>query len=400
MKNIIEIKKLDHQGRGIGYIDNVITFIPNALVEEQVEVKLTKQSKKYNEGKIISIVKKSTKRIIPECRFYPQCGGCQLQQVSYEDELIYKENKIKEIMKKYASLDEKFIKKIIPNPDLNYRNKVVFHIDNEIGYYQEKTNQLIPIDKCLIADNKINQILNELKKMDLSMINKAMIRVGKNDSLMVFYTDKEPVISDGLSSLVNNIILFDGENHTVQGKDYLIEEIGNYKYKVSPESFFQVNTKGAERLYDLVLNYVKGSNKVLDLYCGVGSIGIYISSVVEEVVGVEINQSAIEDALINKELNKINNIEFINQDVSNYKIEDNFDAIIIDPPRKGLDQITIEYLLSSEAEKIIYIACDPITLSRDLKLLSEVYKVVEVTPVDLFSRTYHVECVVFLKHIS
>ncbi|NLD79198.1 MAG: class I SAM-dependent RNA methyltransferase [Mollicutes bacterium] len=400
MKNIIEIKKLDHQGRGIGYINNIITFIPNALVEEQVEVKLTKQSKKYNEGEIISIVKKSNKRIIPECRFYPQCGGCQLQHLSYEDELIYKENKIKEIMNKYASLDEKLIKKIIPNPDLNYRNKVVFHIDNEIGYYQEKTNQLIPIDHCLIADNKINHILNELKKMDLSMINKAMIRVGKNDSLIVFYTDKEPVISDGLSSLVNNILLFDGENHIVQGKDYLIEEIGNYKYKVSPESFFQVNTKGAERLYDLVLNYVKGSNKVLDLYCGVGSIGIYISSVVEEVVGVEINQSAIEDALINKELNKINNIEFINQDVSNYKIKDNFDTIIIDPPRKGLDQITIEYLLNSEAERIIYIACDPITLSRDLKLLSEVYNVVEVTPVDLFSRTYHLECICLLNKIK
>jgi len=400
MKNIIEIKKLDHQGRGIGYINNIITFIPNALVEEQVEVKLTKQSKKYNEGEIISIVKKSNKRIIPECRFYPQCGGCQLKHLSYEDELIYKENKIKEIMKKYASLDEKLIKKIIPNPDLNYRNKVVFHIDNEIGYYQEKTNQLIPIDYCLIADNRINHILNELKKMDLSMINKAMIRVGKNDSLIVFYTDKEPVISDGLSSLVNNILLFDGENHIVQGKDYLIEEIGNYKYKVSPESFFQVNTKGAERLYDLVLNYVKGSNKVLDLYCGVGSIGIYISSVVEEVVGVEINQSAIEDALINKELNKINNIEFINQDVSNYKIKDNFDTIIIDPPRKGLDQITIDYLLSSEAERIIYVSCDPITLSRDLKLLSEVYNVVEITPVDLFSRTYHVECICLLNKIK
>ena len=202
------------------------------------------------------------------------------------------------------------------------------------------------------------------------------------------------------SSLVNNILLFDGENHIIQGKDYLIEEIGNYKYKVSPESFFQVNTKGAERLYDLVLNYVKGSNKVLDLYCGVGSIGIYISSVVEEVVGVEINQSAIEDALINKELNKINNIEFINQDVSNYKIEDYFDTIIIDPPRKGLDQITIDYLLSSEAERIIYIACDPITLSRDLKLLSEVYDVVEITPVDLFSRTYHVECICLLNKIK
>ena len=139
---------------------------------------------------------------------------------------------------------------------------------------------------------------------------------------------------------------------------------------------------------------------VLDLYCGVGSIGIYISSVVEEVVGVEINQSAIEDALINKELNKINNIEFINQDVSNYKIKDNFDTIIIDPPRKGLDQITIDYLLSSEAERIIYIACDPITLSRDLKLLSEVYNVVEVTPVDLFSRTYHVECICLLNKIK
>lgn len=396
MEEIIDIIKLDHQGRGIGYINNIITFIPNALIGEQIKIKLTKQSKKYQEGEIISIMKASKQRITSSCEFYPQCGGCQFQHLSYENELIYKENKIKEITKKYADINESIINQIIPNVDLNYRNKVTLHVDKQIGYYQEKTQEVVAINKCLIADNKINQILNELKKTTLSDIDKVTIRVSEKDSLLVIYSNNNFVVSDELNLLVNNIVLFDGEKKIIKGKDYFITEIGKYKYQVSSESFFQVNTKGAKLLYDLIYNYVKGSKKVLDLYCGVGSIGIYISDGVEEVVGVEINNSAIEDALINKELNNIKNIEFINQDVSQYS-EYAFDTIIVDPPRKGLDKITVDYLLLSQAEKIIYVACDPITLSRDLKLLGENYIIKEITPIDLFSRTYHVECVCLLE---
>ena len=374
-----EIVKLDNFGRGICYVDGVITFVYNALPNEIVKIKITKKSKKYNEAIVSSYIKKSDKRIEPACEYFSICGGCDLMHISYKDELEFKENKIKDIMYKYACVEKEKIKKIISNDNLNYRNKVTFKVDNGIGFFSKKSNEVLNIDGCFLVNPKINEVLNKIKKEDLKT-NEVMIRTGNNT--MVSFNDKT--------------IVYDN-NYNKIDSDRIIKEIGDYKFYVSSKSFFQVNDYMVKVLYDLILNYVGESNNLLDLYCGTGTIGIYLSSIAKNVLGVEINNSAVDDAFKNKKLNNINNIDFICLDTDKFKIKDNFDTIIVDPPRSGLGKKIINDLLNSNSKKIIYVSCDPITLARDLKILSDKYNVVEITPVDMFPRTYHCESVCVLE---
>lgn len=402
MEYVVEIEKLDHQGRGICFTDGIITFVPNTLVGEKVKVKIVKNTKKIREAIVVSLLEKSSKRIDIKCNNL--CGGCNLLHMSYEDELIYKENKVKEIITKFTNLSSNIVKKIIPNNEYNYRNKATFQVKENIGFYKEKSYEIVPIDKCLLVDEKINEILKVLKKLNLNNIYQIVVRTSKNldESMVVFKangifnTDISP-----LKKIVNTVILFDEKYKTLYGNGYIIDKIGDYSFFISPDSFFQVNTNGAYNLYSKVLEYVGNSNYLLDLYCGTGTIGIFLSNVCNKVLGIEINNYAVKDAIKNKELNRINNINFICKDVALFNDIDSFDTVVVDPPRSGLDKNTISYLLKISPEKIVYVSCDPITLARDLKLLSEKYDCLEITPVDMFSRTYHVEnvCVISLRNI-
>ena len=385
MNNVL-IEKLDHQGRGIARINNKTCFIENALPSEIVDIKITLDKKKYSEGNVIKFIKKSDDRINPICPYFFNCGGCNLMHMSYEDQLMYKENKVKEIIDRYANLP--------------------FHIDNKIGYYAKKSSKIIEIDNCYIVDDSINDILNKLKNINLKNIYEIVIRSSKNISnkMIVLKINKdidENNIILSLKKYVDTIIIYQNRKYkTIYGKGYIFESLGEYKFKISPDSFFQVNTVQAENLYNKVLEYanLKGNENVLDLYCGTGTIGIYLSKYFKKVLGVEINKYAVEDADFNKDLNSINNIEFKCLDASRInQISDKFDTIIVDPPRSGLDKETVEYLKNSLSKKIVYVSCDPITLARDLKLLSEIYDVKEITPFDMFSNTYHVECVCVLN---
>ena len=402
MEYVVEIEKLDHQGRGICFTDGIITFVPNTLIGEKVKIKIVKNTKKIREAIVVSLLEKSSKRIDIKCNNL--CGGCNLLHMSYEDELIYKENKVKEIITKFTNLSSNIVKKIIPNNEYNYRNKATFQVKENIGFYKEKSYEIVPIDKCLLVDEKINEILKVLKKLNLNNIYQIVVRTSKNldESMVVFKangifnTDISP-----LKKIVNTVILFDEKYKTLYGNGYIIDKIGDYSFFISPDSFFQVNTNGAYNLYSKVLEYVGNSNYLLDLYCGTGTIGIFLSNVCNKVLGIEINNYAVKDAIKNKELNRINNINFICKDVALFNDIDSFDTVVVDPPRSGLDKNTISYLLKISPEKIVYVSCDPITLARDLKLLSEKYDCLEITPVDMFSRTYHVEnvCVISLRNI-
>lgn len=397
MEYVVNIEKYDHQGRGIGYTDGIITFIPNALINEKVKIRITKNTKKVREAEVIEIIEKSSDRLEPSCKYFNLCGGCNMMNISYEQELEYKENKVKEIINRYTDIDIKKVKKIIPNKELNYRNKATFQVKDKVGYYKEKSYDIIPIDNCLIVDNKINEILNILKGMDLSNIYQIVVRSSKNlDETMVVFKGTNIDISI-LKDKVSTIILYDKEYKVMSGNGYIVDKIGEYSFIISPESFFQVNTNNAYNLYSKVFEYVNESDNLLDLYCGTGTIGIFLSKICKKVTGVEINKYAVEDALKNKELNRIKNIDFVCSDTANYNELDNFDTVVVDPPRSGLDNKTIDYLLNLKSKKIVYVSCDPVTLARDLKLLSELYDTIEITPVDMFSRTYHVECVCILK---
>lgn len=397
------IDRLDHQGRGIGKIDNKTIFVYDALPNELVDVEVIFENKKFMEGKVIKYIKTSNKRIESDCPYYKQCGGCDLRHINYDEELKYKEDKVKQIIKKFSSINVNVVKPIVGNDVINYRNKATFHIKCKVGYYGKKSNEIISINKCLIVDEKINEILSYLKELDLSSVYEIVVRTSHylDDSMIVIKGNDidEKYYIDKLKDITTNIIINQNREYKIiYGKGYIFDMIGDYKFKISPDSFFQINTVQAKRLYDKVLEYLEPNNdRVLDLYCGTGTIGIYVSKYCKEVYGIEINKYAVEDAFINKEINNVNNIDFKCLDASLINIKDKFDKIIVDPPRSGLDKKTINYLLNSDAKRIVYVSCDPITLARDLELLSNKYDIIEITPVDMFSRTYHVENVCLLE---
>ena len=399
------IDRLDHQGRGIGKIDNKTIFVYDALPNELVDVDIIFENKKIMEGKVIKYLKISPKRIEPICPYFKECGGCDLMHINYDEELKYKENKVKQIVEKFSSIDKNVIKQIVGNDNDFYRNKSTLHVNCKVGYYSKKSKNIVPIDKCYIVDEKINEILNILKQLDLKNIYEVVVRTSKylDDSMIILKINNSinQNIIDRLKEITNNIIIYQNKKYTtLYGNGYIYDMIGEYKFKISPDSFFQINTKQAKKLYDKVLEYLEptSNDKVLDLYCGTGTIGIYISKYVKEVKGIEINKYAVKDAFINEEINKINNINFECLDASDIsKVKEKFDKIIVDPPRNGLDKKTIEYLIKSNVKRIVYVSCDPVTLTRDLELLKDYYDISEITPVDMFSRTYHVENVTLLK---
>lgn len=400
----VEVTKLDHQGRGIAKINDKIIFIPNALPEETVDVDIILEKKKYYEGIIKETINASDKRIKSICPYFEECGGCQFLNMNYQDSLDYKQNKVEEIMNKYLGIKIKINNIVACDNNLYYRNKTTFQVKNDIGFFKEKTNTLIPVDKCYISDIKINDIYKAIKdNINLTNVKQVIIRATKNtlESMVIFktsnYIDNKKII-DILKKKVDSIYIND---ELIYGKGKIIENLCNKNFYISPSSFFQVNTLQAEKLYNKAIAYadIKKEDTVLDLYCGTGTIGIVASDKAKKVIGIELNKEAIKDANENKKLNNINNIEFYAGDVGKILNKNNYkpDIIIVDPPRAGLDSLALAQILNIRPKKLVYVSCDLMTLARDLKLLSNDYDILELTPVDMFPYTAHVESVCALK---
>lgn len=386
---MVEVIKLDHLGRGIGKLDGKIIFIPNALPNEIVSVKIIKDKKRYYEGIVTEYKKLSNKRIQPLCPYYDKCGGCDLMHLDYNDELKFKQEKIENIINQYVNENIK-INKIIGSDNIyNYRNKLTLHINNKIGLYQKQSNDIIEIDKCLIVDDKINKIIKDLKKYKIN--TKEIIIKASDKETMISYNGNISKIEDlNCSNIWENSKL-------IKGNGYIQEKIGNLTFQISPEAFFQVNTKQTKKLYDKikVMANLSKNDQVLDLYCGTGTIGLYLSDACSKVLGVEINEQAINNANNNKKINNIKNAEFIVGDAKKVIKDIKFkpSVIIVDPPRSGLFKGMVDDLIKFKADKIIYVSCDPMTLARDLNILQEHYEITEIQPVDLFPHTHHVECI-------
>ena len=400
----VEVTKLDHQGRGIAKINGKIIFIPNALPEETVDVDIILEKKKYYEGIIKEIINASDKRIKSICPYFEECGGCQFLNMNYQDSLDYKQNKVEEIMNKYLGIKIKINNIVACDNNLYYRNKTTFQVKNDIGFFKEKTNTLIPVDKCYISDIKINDIYKAIKdNINLTNVKQIIIRATKNtlESMVIFktnnYIDNKKII-DILKKKVDSIYIND---ELIYGKGKIIENLCNKNFYISPSSFFQVNTLQAEKLYNKAIAYadIKKEDTVLDLYCGTGTIGIVASDKAKKVIGIELNKEAIKDANENKKLNNINNIEFYAGNVGKILNKNNYkpDIIIVDPPRVGLDSLALAQILNIRPKKLVYVSCDLMTLARDLKLLRNDYDILELTSVDLFPYTAHVESVCALK---
>mgnify|MGYP002586007864 FL=1 len=392
----MKIEKLDYYGRGISRSSGKVYFIENALKDEDVSITLLKEKKKYCEAKLKEISNISKDRTEAKCKYYNICGGCQLMHIKDKKQEEFKKEKVEEILKKFINYN-KDVNDIVFSKNFNYRNKVVLHIkDNKLGFYKNKTNELIEIDKCLLLNPVINDLISYLKKyIELKDIEKITIKVGNKTNEVMLIIDGSIAYYQNLLEIVDVLII---NEKVMTTKDYITSYIGNKKYIIKRNSFFQVNYDISTRMYDKVKDVIvkEKSKNVLDLYCGTGTIGIYISDVVSKITGIEVVSDAIESANTNKKINNVENIEFILgkvEDKLDFISNNNIDTVIVDPPRSGLHKKVIPILEKISPKTIIYVSCDPITMARDIKLLSNNYELVEVTPYDMFPNTYHVECV-------
>ncbi len=392
-----KIEKLDNFGRGISHINNKIVFISNALEDEVVDATTTYSNKKFDEAKVNEIIEVSRMRIKPICPYFDICGGCNLLHMNYDDQLKFKYNKVKDIIFKYLKENIK-VNDVIYSNQFNYRNKASFEVKEKLCYKMRKSTNLVDINYCYLLDNNINDIVHVLNNLNLKNINNITIRTGEEDIMVIISGNPTQEIIDALKEKARSIYVND---KLVYGRSNIVSKIGNYEFFVSDKSFFQVNKYNVKNLYDKVLEYAEltGNENILDLYCGTGTIGIYLSKYAKSVIGIEVNEQAIFDANVNKNKNNIENISFICDTTSNINniVNNDFDVIIVDPPRSGLDKNTINFLINSKAKRIVYVSCDIMTLVRDLNILKQDYDIREITPVDMFPNTYHVECVCVLK---
>lgn len=395
------IEKFDDFGQGITTIDNIITFIPNTVPKDVVDIEIVKKKKKYNVGKVVNYIKLSSDRVEVKCPYFYKCGGCVLQSISYDNTINFKLNKVLNLFNKYnLSITPEIIKN---SNDYNYRNKIkLVVVDGKIGYYEVNSHTLVEINECIIASRAINKVIPSLK--NINIINGSIIiRSNQLEEILIVIETNDKIDID-IDKLKENIKLIGIviNNEIFYGKDYLIECINDLYYKISYDSFFQINPYVASKLFNIVKENIDDADTVLDLYCGVGTLSLNASLKVKEVIGVEIVENAILNAIYNAKINKCNNVKFILNDVQDAvgKINKKFDKIVIDPPRSGLTKKTIDIILDICPKKIIYVSCDPNTLVRDILLLKDKYSIEKSYILDMFSYSYHVESIVILNIIE
>ena len=402
------IEGLENEGAGVCKINGMVVFVPKALTGEKVRIRITEIKKNYAKGKVIEVLGKSKHRIDSGCPYYEECGGCNLRHQDSKENLKFKKEKVKNAIKRIGKLDIKVNDVVSSFRDDNYRNKASFKVENnKIGFYSEGTYQLVDIKECKLMKKEINDSLYYIRKYleeNKNEIKNVTVKYGNamNEILIDIYSVNESDINI-CDFLINNLsslktIIFNDK--VVYQNGYISQIINGLMFNCSAKSFFQVNDIQAEKLYNLAIKSanLKKSDTVLDLYCGTGTISCIISSHVKKVIGIEIVEDAVSDAKCNLMLNNINNVKFIVGDAAKRvsKIKEKVDVIFVDPPRSGMDRKMISIIKNIKAEKIVYISCNPITMARDLNYLSDTYIASEVTPVDMFPNTAHVECVSLL----
>ena len=387
----LEIIDMDHMGSGIAKVDNKIIFVPKTVPGDICEAEIIKDTPKYAKAKVTKIVEKSKLHNKALCPYYKTCGGCNISNLDYEHQLAYKESKVKNIFKKYLNID--INPNVVKSPrQYAYRNKITYHFDKTLGLISEYDG-IVPIDSCLLVSDKVNELYNEIKKQDISKLKLVTIKECDNGLILSItgHMNINKIKDKCIAIYINNKCEYHEEN------GYIC--VNDIKYMISNKSFFQVNTSNIGNLYNEIIklaNFNK-EDRVIDLYCGVGSITLYVAKYVKSVLGIEIVEDAIRDAKINANINKISNVKFICDDVSRLNY-DNIasDIIIVDPPRTGLDGRTITVINKKKVKELIYVSCNPMTLVRDIKHLTN-YVLKDISVVDMFPGTHHVENIVLLS---
>ena len=444
---IFDIISQGYEGEGIAKIDNKYPiFIEGALKGEKVKVRIVKVNKNFAYGKLMEVLEASEERVNPPCAIYKRCGGCKLQHASYKAQLDFKWDRVKDCVSKIGKLDPSIVKYPLGMEEpWRYRNKVQLPIglingEVKIGFFAPRSHDIIDMESCLIQDeigDKVVKLTREwIEKFNIrpyngdgeydekGIVRHIMIRRGftTNEVMVVLVTNgeklphKEEFVDlmvkniPGIKSVIQNInskktnVILGLESKTLWGEDTVSDYIGDFRFNISPLSFFQVNPIQTEVLYGKALEYANltGNEEVFDAYCGTGTITLFLSQKAKKVYGVEIIPQAIDNAWINAKENKVENVEFfvgesevVIPDLINKGVK--ADVVVVDPPRKGCDKKLLDAITHIDAKKIVYVSCDPSTLGRDLKVLEENgYKTLEVQPVDMFPNTAHIENVALL----
>lgn len=390
-----KIERFDHEGAGIALINDKVTFIPKTIPGDIVDIRVTENKKNYQRGKLKKLIKPSNERVEAKCPYYAKCGGCHLQNLTYQDTLNYKINNVKNILSK---VNKDIDLTIISNScEFNYRNKIELKIkDGKLGFYEKATNDIVEIDNCLITDAAINNILPSFKETNIHNAE-VTIRINTSKDILIIINSQEKIAYEKLiKENVKGIII---NKKLVYGQNYLLDKINDIEYQIYYDAFFQVNPYVASKLFNIVADNINENDYVLDLFSGVGTLSLTAAQKAKNVLGIEIVHNAVVSAKNNALKNNINNVTFIEGDVFK-KIKDvpnKYNTWCVDPPRKGLDKETIKTITKYKPTKIIYVSCNIHSLVRDLLLIKDLYKIEKFYVLDMFSYTYHAECVCILN---
>ena len=443
---VVEIIDNGFEGEGIAKINDFTIFVPNAIKGEKVKILIVKVLKSYGYGKIIDLLEKSIDRVESDCNTYKRCGGCSLRHIKYEKTLEMKQNAVQSLVNKILKNKIEVQKTLGMENPYYYRNKAQYPVGKnsegkaQIGVFANRTHEIIPIQECYIQNKKSQEVakfvIEFINANNISVYNektrKGLVRhivtkvgvktneimcvivingkeIPKEKELVTEVTKKFPEVKTIVKNIntQNTNVVMGKENIVIYGSGYIKDQLGKYIFKISPHSFYQVNPIQAENLYNIVVQAANISKNdiVFDLYCGIGTISLFMAQYAKKVYGIEIVEQAIQDAKENAKINNIENAEFIAGDVENV-LDDLInvkkvipDVIMIDPPRKGMDNKSVENILNIKPKKLVYISCNPATLVRDLAKFEEEYEVKTIKPVDMFPFTSHVECVAVL-HIK
>jgi 23S rRNA (uracil1939-C5)-methyltransferase len=458
----VRIDSLAFEGKGVARVDGKVLFVRGAVPGDLVEVAITKEKKNYSEGKLVRVVEPSAKRIEPRCEHFGVCGGCSFQNIHYEEQIKWKHKFVSDAFEKIAKLNGFEIKPAIPSVEIfEYRNKMEFSFGTSrwlteeeiqkgeqiesaskhfaLGFHiPERFDKVIDINRCLLQEERGNILINEIRaktrelgvpaynlRTHLGFLRNVVIRYSKysGELLLNLVTtsqigEKEKEFLqwyreyflnlDFVHHLVHTInnrfspVAY-GEYEILKGSGYLTEELHGVKYRISPFSFFQVNTKQAEVLVEKVVEFADAKGKVVwDLYSGAGTFSLSLAQEARLLVGIEAIESAVADARVNADVNNIKNVEFLAKDLHSKSISKKLqelpkpDVIVVDPPRTGIHKNLLNALLEIMPDRIIYVSCNPTTQARDCSLMSEKYQIVEIQPVDMFPHTYHIESIALL----
>ncbi|GEQ06919.1 23S rRNA (uracil(1939)-C(5))-methyltransferase RlmD [Staphylococcus gallinarum] len=431
---------LTHEGHGVVKLDRYPIFIPNALIDETIEYKVIKVKKNFAIGKLLDIKVQSNQRVEPPCVYYYKCGGCQLQHLSYQAQLAMKKEQVINLFHRKANFENTIIHDTIGmETPWRYRNKSQIPVgknennDAIMGFYRQRSHQIIDMDECLIQDTKHQDVMNHVKqwcnelnvsiydeRKKAGLMRHVVIRTGHytGDLMVIFVTNGKKFkqsdimtqklietfpniksVKHNINNTHSNVIMGD-VSHTLYGVDQIEDTLSDITFKISDQSFYQINSTQTEKLYQRAIEYadLQGEETVLDTYCGIGTIGLYMAPKAKHVYGVEVVPEAIEDAKKNATINQFENTTFVcgkaEEVILKWKAQGiKPDVVMVDPPRKGCDESFLDTLLELNPRRIVYISCNPSTQQRDAQHLATQYELTQITPVDMFPHTTHVETV-------